>query len=445
MSVSGGSRARRAARGVLVIDIAANIARRPDEGDVLDATRLVPHSAVAALSLPWSRYDQVICGNLDHADERAWLSVVRIAAARVRVGGRLYAEHDDQVAAALHPLFAVADLEPVVGDTDADAGAGRERAQFRRTAPAPSRVEEIRLRLRAVRRVPPVARLSAAEAELTTGTWTGGEAIGGSARVVVRVHDRPVGMIVAPTPITRADLRSMAAAVPVPVPPARRDSRTQAPAEPMVFLDPADPADLTEVCDAVGRVGWLVFSPFLVGDEDRRRAGDAIRADGDRGVAALIGTAVPLSCPDSRAGRWMLHDRLVALSAFDPPAQALSRLAGSGYAAVRASAVVGEWSGIDRDSLVVNVARLLVDGQRVSVSPGLILTTPGWSRHQPLREAFAAAACLGRAERAVGRWFGRTDTDRPSEFAGGRSGPAAPFGLSTVLAAIRAAARRGTR
>ena len=378
--------------------------------------------------MPWGRYDQVTCSDLDSLDERAWLPAARMLAARVRPGGQLISEHDVATAGLLHPLFAVAGLSA----DGTEVSHGRERAHFRRTQPLPSRLTELRLRLRSVRRVPEALPVTAAEAELTTGRVTGGDGAG-AARIVVRVHNRPVGVVHAPTPITPADLSSLAQVAASSPTPSAGAAMPLAGADTVEFRA-GPPFGSTTTAD------WLVLSHFVLDEADRRRAIAAIRSFSGAGIVALIGSRLPAACPDTRIGRWLLHEQLSDDAALDGPTRALSRLAGSGYVALHRSAA-DAGSRLDRAGVIATVAGLVAAGRAVRVCPGLIATGPAWRRHQPLAEALATAWRLGQAERVVGQRFGPMGTDRRSEFAGGSTAPMPPAGLAAALAVTATAAR----
>jgi hypothetical protein len=267
-----------------------------------------------------------------------------------------------------------------------------------------------------------------------------------------------VGTVLLERPVTRADLVLLATVAPglaaadlvaeSPVA-AERAAAVVVP----VATDSVSSHDLRRLLDAGDQNGWLLFTPPRCVCELPDGSGGegvmldaataAIEADAAADVVALVGTAIPSFVPDNRVGRWGLKAVLAEPSPADPPPIALARLAASRCAVIRAPAALRVWPDTRSSTtpLLLAVARLVANGERVRVSPGLSLPVPGWRGADAVFAAIAAARQIGGLERVFGRQLVRTEDGRPSGFLDEERSSPVPTEIAVVMALVRVASR----
>lgn len=381
------------------------------------------------------------------------MPLLRRVSARVDSAGRLFADHELRTATAVHPMLTTFGLHIVATHREGD----REIAEFRRVERAPTRHAEIHDRLRSVRREPAPLPVSTGSVDLATGKVTCSRA-GDTARIVVRVHGQPVGTVLLEHPITSTDLVPLAAVAPGLtaddiIEPSPAKTRTFTPPVVYVASDSTSYDELRCLIKTTGPQTWVLF-----GDQGRADSssvepandeliGDvvmnAIDADADADVVALVGISVPAFAPDNRAGRWALKSALYEPSLADSPATALLRLAGSRYAVIRGSAALRVWpkEPLSANPLLLAVSRLIANGERVRVSPGLTALVPGWRRTDLMLAVIATAREVGRLERVLGRRVVPAVRGRRSRFVESEGTQAIPPEIAVAMAFVRGASR----
>ena len=430
-----------------------------------------PAGVVPALALTWRRFQLVTCVDaVDGIDERAWYPASRYLADRVAESGHLIAEHDVATATVLHPLFVAAGLE-LVGATIEGT---RETSLLCRARRSRGVYSETRSRLRMVRRVPADLSVDVAEVDLATGRIDGGRS-SLPTRTVIRAHGRAVGVIEIPGPVTSESLVPLAEAalaaggLPTvvgssPSPDAQHtDSKRTAGSHcvneaahrrttPEVRCVPLwrhgpniGRPDVRRLADEVDGNGWLLFVPPVCDMGDLKTlAQAALAADGDDGLAALVGVVAPATVPNGPSGRWWLAELFRRPAPGDSSA-VLTRLADSSFAALRADAAARCWPDQpgSTDPLTFAVASLVSSGAQVRMASGLVVITGNYSWIRMISSILATARRTGRLERMTGQRLTGRDAGRPSGIGTSAEGPVQAVWLSAARSVTQAGRATG--